>query len=166
MARKAKEPYDYMLYASISALGFAFAENLNYLENPGNIMVRSIMSTVGHMFFASIVAYTFIISRYKTKNKTMKILWPIIGFVLAALGHGFYDFWLISEAVSQYSFLTTIFFVISLHIWFVLHNNSINNSPFYTKSRFNSDIQLNLITIGIIGVMMFGYLSARTGICR
>ncbi|NRA12125.1 MAG: PrsW family intramembrane metalloprotease [Crocinitomicaceae bacterium] len=158
LAKKAKEPYDYLLYASISALGFAFAENLTYLERPGNIMVRSIMSTVGHMFDASIVAYSFIIARYKTKNKAMKIAWPIIGFVLAALSHGFYDFWLISSAVSEWFFLTTIFFIITLHLWFVLHNNAINNSPFYTKSIFNSDVQLNLITVGIIGVMMFEYV--------
>lgn len=158
LARKAKEPYDYLLYASVSALGFAFVENFSYLENPGNIVIRSIMSTVGHMFDASVIAYAFILARYRAKNIVMKIAWPFIGFALACLCHGFYDFWLISPSVSGYWVLTMIFFVITLHIWFLLHNNAINNSPFYTKLKFNSDVQLNLIVFGIIGIMMVEYI--------
>ena len=156
--RKAKEPYDYILYASVAALGFSFVENFTYLENPGNIVIRTIMSSVGHMFFASIVAYSFILARYKTKNPILKIILPFLGFMLACFAHGFYDFWLISDSVAAYSILTTIFFILSLKVWFIMHNNAINNSPFYTKAIFNIEVQLNLLTFGILGLMMVEYL--------
>lgn len=158
LAKKAKEPYDYILYASVAALGFSFVENFSYLENPGNIVIRTIMSTVGHMFDASVIAYSFILSRYKTKHLLMKIAWPFIGFVLACLSHGFYDFWLISGSVSGYEILTTVFFVFTLSIWFLMHNNAINNSPFFTKSLFNIEVQLNVLTFGIISLMMVEYV--------
>jgi RsiW-degrading membrane proteinase PrsW (M82 family) len=157
LARKAKEPFDYLLYASISALGFAFVENFVYLENPGNIVGRSIMSTISHMFDASIIAYAMILARYKIKKQWLKFLMPLIGFAVAMLCHGFYDFWLISDAFPGMEVLTIVFFIITLQIWFFLHNNAINNSPFYKRSAFNSDVQLQLITIGIIGILMAEY---------
>ena len=155
--KKMKEPYDYLLYASVSALGFTFVENWSYLENPGNIVTRSIMSTVGHMFDASVIAYAIVLARFKVKKKALKLALPIIGFVLACLSHGFYDFWLISPAFKGLYLLTFVFFILTLHIWFFLKNNAINNSKFYNKTSFNSDKQLNILTIGIIGILMAEY---------
>lgn len=157
LTKKAKEPYDYLLYASVSALGFAFVENFSYLENPGNITSRSIISTVAHMFDACIVAYGFILGRYKAKSIFMKILFPIAGFLLACLAHGFYDFWLISPAVQAYSMLTIVFFVISVHLWFQLLNNAINNSPFYRARAFNPIIQLDMLAIGTVAILALEY---------
>lgn len=158
-SKRMKEPYDYLFYASISALGFAFAENLMYLEDGGNIVSRTIMSSVAHMFFASIVAYAFILAKYRYKQRIWKILAPVIGFIAAALGHGFYDFWLISDAVSDFSFVTIIFFIGSLHVWFFFKNNALNNSGFFSAGNaYNANFQQDLLTFSMLAILMVEYL--------
>lgn len=157
-SKRMREPFDYLLYASVAALGFAFAENLMYLEDTGNIVGRTIMSSVGHMFDASIVAYAFILSRYRYTQPWAKWLLPVAGFALAALAHGFYDFWLISEAVEEYAFVTTLFFIASLHIWFFFKNNALNNSDFFTTHRvYNAGFQQDLLTFALLGMLMVEY---------
>lgn len=165
LTKKAKEPFDYLLYASVSALGFAFAENFSYLEDPFNITGRSIVSTVAHMFFSSLVAYGFILGRYKAKTRLLKIAYPLLGFVLACLAHGFYDFWIISPSVKAFAFITIVFFIVSLHLWFSFLNNAINNSPYYRVRSFNPIIQLDLLSVGIVSIFVieFFFMSYEYG---
>lgn len=158
LARKAKEPYDYILYASVSALGFAFVENFKYLEEPGNISARAIMSTVMHMFAASMVAYGFILGRYRAKSREWKILYPVFGFIAASFAHGFYDFWIISPAAKSFSYITVLFFVATTAVWFKMINNAMNNSPYYVARNFNPVYQLHIISIGLVVVMALEYL--------
>ena len=155
--KKLKEPFDYILYASVSALGFAFIENWMYLEDPWNITIRSIMSTTSHMFDASIIAYSIILARYKYKTKKAKIILPIIGFCAASLSHGFYDFWLISPDVSDYAFITKIFFILSFHVWFYFINNATNLSPFYKHQKLNRLKQMDVLTLGLISILALEY---------
>ena len=158
VSKRLKEPFDYILYASVAALGFAFAENWMYLENVNNITIRGLMSTVGHMFDASIIAYSYILCRFRYKDKKWRILLPFAGFILAALSHGFYDFWLISPAIQNLSFVTMIFFVISLHIWFLFKNNALNHSTFHMSSvQLNTIFLQDLITVSMIGLFMLEY---------
>lgn len=159
-AKKLKEPYDYILYASVAALGFAFIENLTYFQNYNNITIRTIMSTVAHMFCASIVAFSFIYANYRFKGQRIyQVLVVLVGFFLAMLAHGFYDFWLISNAVNDYAFITTIFFVISLHIWFYFKNNAMNHSPFFRGGqKFNVLKQQDLLNITVIGALTIHYI--------
>lgn len=158
ITRKLKEPYDYILYASVAALGFAFAENWSYLENPDNIFGRFLTSTVSHLFNASIVAYSLVLARFKFQNKNAKILAPVIGFVLACVAHGFYDFWLLSPATRGLSFITTIFLLLSIHVWFHLKNNAINHSQYYRHQPFNYQTPLNVFMFGVIGILMVEYV--------
>ncbi len=157
--KRLKEPYDYLIYASIAALGFAFAENWMYLENTSSIVKRGLISTVSHMFDASVIAYSLILFRFKYASKKWKWLLPIAGFTLAAFSHGFYDFWLISIWSKEYSFMTIFFFIFSLHIWFYFKNNALNHSSFY-----KSNIQLNLLSIQenmtfvLVGLLMVEYV--------
>ncbi len=158
-SKRMKEPYDYLFYACVSALGFAFAENLMYLEDTGNIVGRTIMSSVGHMFFASIVAYAFILAKYRYTQPIWKILAPVIGFVAAALAHGFYDFWLISDAVDDFSFVTILFFIGSLHVWFFFKNNALNNSGFFSAGNaYNASFQQDLLTFSLLAILMVEYI--------
>lgn len=156
-SKKLKEPFDYILYASVSALGFAFIENWMYLEEPWNITIRSVMSTTSHMFDASIIAYAIILARFKYKTKKAKILLPIIGFFAAAISHGFYDFWLISPDVKEYAFITKVFFILSFHVWFYFINNATNLSPFYKHQKVNRMKQMDFLTIGLISVLALEY---------
>jgi len=154
------EPYDYIFYASASALGFAFVENAMYLNIYGLdiINARALYATVAHMTFSSVIAYGFFLVKYK-KTKLHPILIFIGFYLLAMLSHGFYDFWLINKAVSNYNGLTTLFFLATVHIWFLMKNNTLNNSNFYDKniSIDNDQIKIYLI-ISLLSIFMSSYL--------
>lgn len=159
LMRKFKEPYDYLLYASIAALGFAFVENWMYLENYRSITVRSLMAIVAHMFDACIIAYAFILARFRYADKPWRHLLPVAGFILAALSHGFYDFWLISPAVNNLHFITLIFFILSLHVWFFFKNNAINHSAYYNPAKqINIAFIRDLMVFSILGILMMQYV--------
>lgn len=166
-AKKLREPFDYILYASVSALGFAFVENLMYLEHYENIVVRSIMSTVGHMFDAAIVAYAFIIVRFRMpKDSAWKWLVILGGFVVSMLAHGFYDYWLISPAAKGLSAVTIVFFLLSLRVWFYFKNNAMNHSPFFAgNQKFRITLQQDILTISMVTVLMlqFIFMSLEVG---
>jgi RsiW-degrading membrane proteinase PrsW (M82 family)/RNase P/RNase MRP subunit p29 len=154
-----KEPFDYILYASVSALGFACVENWHYLSEAQNTVNRMIIAVVSHMFDASIVAYAFILMHFKFKHQKWRYALPFVGFILAALSHGFYDFWLISNAVEEYKIITYLFFILSLHIWMFFKNNAINHSQFFNrKVTLNKNYLLDLLTFSILGVWMIEYL--------
>ena len=154
------EPYDYIFYTSASALGFAFVENAMYLNNYGLdiINARALYATVAHMTFSSVIGYgLFLLKFNKTKLPSIVVF---IGFyLLAMLSHGFYDFWLINKAVSNYEGLTTLFFLATVHIWFVMKNNTINNSNYFHKniSIDNDKIKMYLI-ISLLSIFMTSYL--------
>lgn len=159
-SKRMREPYDYLLYASVSALGFAFTENLMYLEDAGNIVSRTIMSSVSHMFDASIVAYAFILAKYRYRQRFWKIAMPVFGFAFACLAHGFYDFWLISESVKEYYYITLLFFVASLHVWFFFKNNALNNSGFFSAgTAYDARFQQDLLTFSMLGILMVEFIA-------
>lgn len=133
------EPFDYILYGSVSALGFAFTENILYLYNSNLTAIygRAMFSTVAHMFDTSIITYGLIYFRHKN-YKLNGLEFPLLLF-LASLAHGFYDFWLINEIASSYYFITIIFFLLSMYFWSAMSNNLINISPYYkARIRFDS----------------------------
>lgn len=129
--KQINEPIDYVVYAGMSALGFAFVENTMYLVESqlAAVGARLLYASVAHMFFASCIAYPLAIYRVKT-GKSFNLLVLFGGFVLAALAHGFYDFWLITESL-RLPWVTTIFFLGSLHLFTVMKNNLINQSNYY-----------------------------------
>ncbi|MFP5471832.1 MAG: PrsW family intramembrane metalloprotease [Bacteroidia bacterium] len=154
------EPYDFILYASVSALGFAFAENVLYLKNRGIeiILARTFYATVAHMTFSSTIAYGIVLY----KQLKPHIFYPVfvgIFFLIAISSHGFYNFWLLNPIVSKFSGFTTLFFLITVHIWFTMKNNLINLSNFYSEETQinNDDIQFQLVR-NLIGVVGFLYI--------
>jgi RsiW-degrading membrane proteinase PrsW (M82 family) len=154
------EPYDYLLYASISALGFAFSENVLYLSNYGIqiLSARAFFAAVAHMTFCSTVAYGLLLNKYRFKNYP-SILVFIVFFFLAMLAHGFYDFWLINIKASEYNGLTTLFFLISIHLWVTMKNNAINISTHYEESiELNNDELKHHLVISLTSLFMFSYL--------
>lgn len=129
------ESYDYLFYASVSALGFAFVENTLYINESElySVIARMLMSSVAHMTFSTTIFYGVLLSKYKFK-KIPDALVYLAFFLLAALSHGFYDFWLINDWASQFSGITTLFFLASVHIWFTMLNNGINVSEFFNRA--------------------------------
>ena len=152
------EPLDFIVYGSMSALGFAFIENILYLNSTGlsALSARLLYSSVAHMFDTSVICYAMAIS----KLKTGKIRWRyfLAGFMLASLAHGFYDFWLINEAF-YFPIVTTFFFLGSLHIWVTMKNNLMNLSNFYdSQVRLNKNkLQYDLVFLILMAIIL-GYV--------
>ncbi len=154
------EPYDYILYASTAALGFAFVENTMYLFSHGIeiINARALYATVAHMTFSSMIAYGLFLIKFKKTNRNPKLIF-ILFFFLAIFSHGFYDFWLINKIASAFSGLTTLFFLITIHLWFIMKNNTLNVSNFYSdKFTIDNDKLKIYLIISLLSIFMFSYL--------
>ncbi len=155
------EPFDYILYASVSALGFAFVENMIYFE-PGkfNIIVgRALISTVSHMFDTSIIAYALVLNKYKWEGKYPNWLVFLGGLLVASLAHGFYDLWLINEWAKQYFLITFVFYVFSISAWFTFKSNALSNSDFFQR---DADLQegflRRILVVGFSAAVCLEYI--------
>lgn len=153
------EPVDFIVFISISALGFSAAENVLYFHQYGPSIIngRAILSTVGHMFDTSLIAYGIIRMQF---GKNPSKFFILIGFfVLAALSHGFYDFWLMYKETQTFGWLITVlYFLITISIFSTILNNALNNSTFFTyKKVVDSDkVSKRLLTYyGIIFLIQF-----------
>ncbi len=164
--RKAiNEPYDYILYASVSALGFAFVENIDYIffSRMYNISGRALYAAVAHMTFTSTFFYGLMLWRFGFTR--LKLYWVTPLFFILSIGsHGFYDFWLLNDWVSEYKEMTTVFFLITVHLWVTMKNNTINASNFYTNDiSINNDRLRYYLIISLTGLVMLGYLIVAIG---
>lgn len=157
------EPIDYLVYISVSALGFSAIENILYFQGYGPKIIdgRSILSSVGHMFDSSLIAYGII--RYKFRDKKGGIFGVVLFFFLAALSHGFYDFWLLSKGIGVKGwYITVLYFLITISFFVTILNNALNNSGFFTyKKVINSQkVVKRLFTYyAIIFIVQFILLS-------
>ncbi|UTW64583.1 PrsW family intramembrane metalloprotease [bacterium SCSIO 12741] len=157
--RAINEPYDYILYGALSALAFALIENIGYIEygKITNIPARAFVAAVGHMMFTSVACYGLLLSKYR--YQVNKYLFVGMFFFFASLAHGFYDFWLINSWASQFSIVTMLFFIISVHFWFIMKNNAINISNFYTwKKRLNNRKLQSYLILSLTAILMTSYL--------
>lgn len=154
------EPFDYILYGCIAALGFAFVENILYLGRTElqSLNGRSLFASVAHMIFTSIITYGMALHKFK-RRKNQWVTFPVL-VLLAALAHGFYDFWLINAAVSSFYVVTFIFLIIMIKVWLIMKNNLLNISPHFhysiklRSSRFKYRILNALLTISFIGYIL------------
>lgn len=154
------EPYDYIKFASLSALGFAFVENLHYFseDNLNIIHGRALTSVISHMFDSSIIGYGMFLNKYKLKKN------PIIIFVLflliASFSHGFYDFWLINEKVNKFSIISVFFTLMSIGIWNTFKNNALNHSNFFDKDKLlDSENLQDYLIYSLSGILLFEYIA-------
>lgn len=157
------EPIDYLAFICVSALGFSAAENVLYFKNHGPQIIngRAILSTVGHMFDTSLIAYGII--RYQYRHHNWKGLLGILFFVfLAALSHGIYDFWLLFEGAKEFGWLLTIvYFFFTISIFATILNNALNNSPHFTYKRVVDSDKVSmrlLLYYGIVFAVQFVFI--------
>lgn len=166
--KQINEPFDYLLYGALSALAFAFLENIQYLSNTqlNAVFGRALFSSVSHMFDTSVVCYTMVLAKYR-KAWWQWLALPV-GLVLASLAHGFYDFWLISDVVNDYYFITFIFLLITLQLWVIMKNNLLNISPFFDvnvklrSDRFKYLVINTMLTAVHIAYILKFLIATRT----
>jgi RsiW-degrading membrane proteinase PrsW (M82 family) len=153
--KKISQPYDYILYASISALGFAFIENIIYFET-GSLHImsgRALISVAGHMFDSSVIAYGLILARYRRKISGIPAFF--IFLILAVLIHAMYDYLLFLNLY----FVFICYYLICIRIWVTMINNALNNSNnFDYKIRMKSRNLQFLLVLLLTLVIAFEYL--------
>lgn len=162
------EAYDYLFYASVSALGFAFIENTLYINNSElySVIARMLVASVAHMTFTTTIFYGVLLSKYKFKRISNPLVY--VGFfLLASLSHGFYDFWLINHWATQYQGITMLFFLVTVHIWFTMLNNGLNISSFYNRSiplrvdRLKAYLVYSLLIIFMLAYLTMGFIHGK-----
>ncbi len=158
--RAINEPVDYLIYGSVSALGFAFAENLLYFNSygPQIIMGRALTAVILHMFLTSLAAYGLMLNKYKSSKGILTDF--IKFFVLAAIIHGLYDFWLINQTASRFALLSMVILVFCFSFFNTLISNSLSNSDFYDEHIHLNRRKLQSYLVYTLSlVLMFQYLS-------
>ena len=152
---QADEPFDLILYGSISALGFAFVENTMYLAKSELYAVggRVLYASVAHMCFTSIIAYCMAMAR---RRGTHWFWGALVGLVLAAFAHGFYDYWLL--APDRPHVLTMVFFLANIHLWVAMKTNLINLSPHYQEQMRPQPVMFRYRMINALSaIFLFTY---------
>tara|TARA_B100001115_G_scaffold181984_1_gene177338 strand:- start:202 stop:1566 length:1365 start_codon:yes stop_codon:yes gene_type:complete len=136
MRKQFNEPLDYLIYCSLSALGFSAFENILYFNSAGAsiIVARGILSTVGHMFNTALFAYGIILFRFRYQKSRPALI--ILFFILAALAHTFYNFPLMHQGMRLYGYLLTlVYFLSTISIYAAILNNALNQSPFFSYQK-------------------------------
>ncbi|MBL7963106.1 MAG: PrsW family intramembrane metalloprotease [Flavobacteriales bacterium] len=165
-SKAANEPYDLLLYASISALGFGYIENIGYLYQTelNSVLGRTLYASVAHMMFSSVVAYAVAMALHRGRSVVLHLLGAL---VIAAFAHGFYDYWLLSN--DRPAIITTFFFLGTLQMWVTMKNNLINLSPWFsTHVRPASAMFRYRIVNGTLFILALAYLAVflRHGVAR
>lgn len=154
--KQADEPFDVLLYASISALGFAFVENTLYLADSALNAIggRVLYASVAHMVFSSIIAYCIVLAR---RSGMPWVLGMLGGLLLAAAAHGFYDLWLFGSG--RPAVLTLLFFLGNIHLWVIMKNNLINLSPHYQQRMRPQSVMFRYRMINaLVAIFLFTYV--------
>lgn len=155
-----RKPIDYIVVASACGLGFAVFENLMYIANYGLDVIhsRALTSSLSHMACSGIVAYGFVLRRYRWPQRW----WILPAFFLLAVGaHGFYDFWLLNDHVRSLGILTLLFFLSLIVVYFSFINNALNQSVETENdtARFSSAQITSVLAGSFILLFTFEYLA-------
>ena len=108
------DPMDGIIYASFIALGYAAVENYHYLDflTTTEAFARGFAAPVIHIVFASIWAHWITRARLDGKSIARP---AIVGFLVAASLHGFYDFMVLRHAVLALPIAATL--IATIWIW-------------------------------------------------
>lgn len=157
-----KKPVDYILIASASGLGFAFFENLLYISQYGLdvIHTRALTASVSHMASSAIIAYGFVLVKFRYPGKPWII--PLF-FLAAAFAHGFYDFWLLNEKVRSLSILTLFFYLSEILVYVSFLNNALNQSAKDAKNPKDVHLNTSRLASFIAGALILVFVIEYVG---
>jgi len=154
--KEINEPFDYIFYACVSALGFAFVENLYYLQDESMKIIESrfFFAVIGHMCDSAFLAYGMVLAKYRYNNFNA-ILAFFMSYFVACVSHGVYDFLLFHN----HYILFCIFFYFEITLFKLAINNSLNNSSFFTYENKPHHHKLELIlSLSLTGILLFQYI--------
>jgi RsiW-degrading membrane proteinase PrsW (M82 family) len=154
------EPIDFIIYPAVSAIGFAFAENILYFHGKGlDIMHgRALISVVVHMICSSLIGYGVLLGFLK--NRKIYFLRVLLFLIFASFVHGFFDFWLINPVVESFAFLSFFLVIFGLIMWNKYLNNAINFTipPGENVKIINIDRLKDYLIYSLTGILIFEYV--------
>lgn len=159
--RLINEPIDFLVYAAISALGFAFMENMLYFQPTGvsTISGRAFTAVVGHMAMSSLAAYGLLLSAGREGHPGKRGSF-LLFFSIAVLVHGVYDFMLSGRGAMEYLAPFSIFLL--LYLFFVygrMLNNALNISTFFAEHEIQKLQNVGrILTYALSYVLLLQYL--------
>ncbi len=157
--RTINESVDYLIYGSLSGLGFAFMENLLYFNHDGlaHISARALSAVVLHMTLTSLVMYGLFYSRYR--KKPYPVLYFLLTFGAACVVHGVYDFWLLAKGwAGELSILSFVILVFALKRYGVALNCALNMSEYSPKKRTRVVALTGYLCYALTAIVVLQYL--------
>jgi RsiW-degrading membrane proteinase PrsW (M82 family) len=157
--KKISEPYHYLLIASISALGFAFLENIMYFKlYPGNIIyIRAMISVTIHLFCTVLITYgAMVISSQKYK---VDYKYGALFFLVSIFFHGLFDITLINDDLTVFSYFSYGFMIMAIYGLCRMFNYALNISPnYFDLNDFNSKKLHNYLILAFTGIFLFNFI--------
>lgn len=159
--RLIRTPLDFIVYASLTGLGFAFIENFLVYFTEGSetiIHTRLLVTILMHMFGSAVVAYGIVLAKFRYKRGLIPI--TLAAFLLATLFHGLFDFFLISQAAAPFIFMSFVFFLYATFQYGAFLNNALNNNPDFNPRAVGDPHKLALFVLtGLIALLMIEFVS-------
>jgi RsiW-degrading membrane proteinase PrsW (M82 family) len=163
------EPIDFLIYAAMSALGFAFMENLLYF-NPAGVSAisgRALTAVVAHMALSSVAAYGLMLSRRPPDQKQHPQPF-LVWFSAACVAHGLYDFLLSGrgpwEELAPFAIFLLFYLVI---VYGRMLNNSLNISSFFSEhdaTKLHNLGRFLTYTLSYLLLVQYLIIAARYGV--
>jgi len=187
------ESVDYVVYASVAALGFALAENIGYLSPAGldNIFGRAVSATVAHMALSTFAVSGYLYVKFspyfgregspgilsiavtrplippsESRLKFLSYLYVSLGFAAACLLHGVYDFFLVTDGFwGELAIASFLVLVLKINLYNKMIRNALNRSEFYDAKRGRSVQMFAYITRSFLVILsaQYGLMAAYHG---
>ncbi|MCK4998690.1 MAG: PrsW family intramembrane metalloprotease, partial [Anaerohalosphaera sp.] len=158
-SRQINESIDYVIYAAVPALGFAFMENVMYFQGSGlqDITGRTLTAVLLHMSMTTIAMYGLFYSRYRKDNKN-KLLYFAGSFFAAMVVHGLYDFILICEKVPpELRIFSLLILVLCMSKFSLIIRNALNVSEFNVGQTTRVENLSKYLVYSLSGVILLQY---------
>jgi RsiW-degrading membrane proteinase PrsW (M82 family) len=159
-SKQVNESVDFVIYASASALGFSFVENLLYFGEQSLFIIeeRGMICSIGHMFYTSLIAYGIVLAKYRKKGTVAGNV--VIFFLLACAFHGLYDFWLNGDdGRTDLALLSLVLAMVEVIIFSRIINNALNQSEFFEEKELNKLNHLReRLGVALMSIVVFEYV--------
>ena len=112
------EPYDGIMYSVMAALGFATLENILYIfsNGAGTGVIRALLAMPSHAFDGVLMGYFLGEAKFARSDRVGNWL-SALGFGLAVLAHGLYDF--IVFALDKAPLMILSLFTMAVLFWVI-----------------------------------------------
>ncbi len=158
--RAINESVDYFIYASVSALGFAFMENLLYFHESGltSVSGRAFTAVSAHMALSSVAIYGLFWAVYR--KKTRRYPYFALSFAAACAIHGIYDFWLVAEGMEEaVVFLSALVWICLVNGYGRIINAALHQSEYMPERASTLVNATNYLVYTLAGIILLEYVT-------